>query len=127
MEGTYSILRSGQKVGTARVSREGLYYRFDCECTLDGKEVCKIGVSCGEDEILLGTPIPEGQIFRLRSKLPVKRFSGETPYFYILGNKKEKFEKFVPVDENKPFLYLKYLKNAVFQVRNGETGVMIRK
>lgn len=127
MEGKYSIYSGDRKVGTAAVSREGLYYRFDCECSLDKKEVCKIGVTCGEDRILLGTPIPEGRTFKLYTRLPIKRFSGDKPHFYITGNKDEKFDKFVPVREDAPFLYLKDLQNAVFQVQNGESGIAIKK
>lgn len=126
MEGTYSIYSDDRDVGKVAVSREGLYYRFDCQCRLEKMEICKIVAVCGGEQIVLGTPIPEGQIFRLRTKLPVKRFSGEVPRFYILKNKKENLEKFVPVNENEPFLYLKDLKNAVFQVRNGESGIAIK-
>ncbi len=127
MEGIYDIHYGGQAVGTAKVSREGLYYRFDCRSQLDKRKICKICVVCGEDKIVLGTPIPDGQMFQLRTKLPVKRFSGDKLYFCIIENKKENYERFVPVNENEPFLYLKDLKNAVLQVRNGESGIMIRK
>ena len=127
MEGTYRIHSGGQAVGTVKVSREGLYYRFECECRLEKMEICKIGAVCGEEQIVLGTPIPEGQILRLRTKLPIKRFPGETPNFYILGNRIEEFKKFVPVDENKPFLYLRDLKNAVFCIQNGISGIVIKK
>ncbi|MBQ8769112.1 MAG: hypothetical protein IJZ15_05665 [Oscillospiraceae bacterium] len=127
MEGTYNIDCGGKKVGTAVISREGLYYRFDCNCQLERKEVCKICVVCGDKRIVLGTPIPEGQIFQLRTKLPVKRFSIGKPRFYIAGSKEEISEEFISVQPNAPFLHLKELKNAVFQVRDGESGIVIRK
>ena len=125
MEGTYSIYSGEQCVGTVAVSREGLYYRFDCRCRLEKRELCKICVNCGEDQILLGTPIPDGQQFRLCRKLPVKCFAGETPRFTVTGNGKS--EIFIEVRENEPFLHLKDLKKAVFRVRNGIAGIVIRK
>ncbi len=125
MEGNYNIYAADQTVGTVAVSREGLYYRFDCQCRLGKRELCKIWVSCGKDQILLGTPIPDGQQFRLCRKLPVKCFAGGTLQFALTGNKKS--EIFIEVRENEPFAYLKDLKNAVFRVQNGIAGIAIRK
>ena len=127
MEGIYEIFCGGQAIGTAKVSRDGLYYRFECECMLKKREVCKISAICGEQTIVIGTPVPEGEVFRLRTRLPAKRFSGETPGFYITGNKEENAEKFIPVYPDAPFSHLKDLKNAVFRIRNGVSGVVIMK
>lgn len=127
MEGIYDIYCGEKVVGSAKVRREGLYYRFDCECQAERKEICKLYATCAQKQILLGTPIPEGQVFRLRTKLPVKLFSGVTPEFRLLRKLEETLEIFVPVRENEPFLHLKDLKNAVMQVRGGECGIVIKK
>lgn len=127
MEGIYDIHCGGQVVGSAKVSREGLYYRFDCECQMEREEICKVYVTCADKQIMLGTPIPEGQVFKLRTKLPVKRFSGETLVFYLGEKQKEKPEIFIPVRENEPFLHIKDLKNAVFRIHNGVSGIVIQK
>lgn len=127
MEGIYDISFDGQAVGTAKISREGLYYRFDCECRLKKKELFKICISCGDENFILGTPIPEGQQFQLHTKLPIKRFSGQAPCFFITGNKEENAEAFIPVHPDAPFLYLKELKNAVFCIQDGVSGIVIRK
>jgi hypothetical protein len=127
MEGTYSIHCGGQAVGTVKVSKEGLYYRFECECRLQKREVCKISAVCGEETIAIGTPVPEGEMFKLRTRLPVKRFSGRAPRFFITGNKEENAEEFIPVDPDAPFLHLKDLKNAVFCIQNGISGIVIKK
>ena len=127
MEGTYSIQRGGQIVGTAKISREGLYYQFDCQCQLDKKEVCKICISCGEEQTILGTPIPEGRMFKLRTKLPTKRFAGKEPSFTIISNNEEISEEFIEIKTNMPFPHLVDLKNAVYKERNGASGVVIRK
>lgn len=121
MEGSYPIFIGEESVGTALVSREGLYYRLDCQCRLRGKEIFKIYAECENGRLLLGTPTPEGDCYRLRTRLPAKRFSGETPRFCL------RQEIFIPVRPDEPFLHLKDLKNAVFAVRNGESGIIIAK
>lgn len=126
MEGSYSICSGEKSIGTARVSKEGLYYRFDCECRLEKKDVCKICVTCGEKCVILGTPIPNGQVFKLHTKLPIKRFTGNTPRFFITGSQ-EMVGEFIPIEPDKPFSHLKDLKNAVYQVREGVSGIVIRK
>ena len=124
MEGIYDIHCGGQAVGTAKVSRGGLYYHFDCECRPDKRELFKICIFCGDDQIMLGTPIPDGKIFKLHTKLPIKRFAGKTLSFCLTGNGDEMF---IPVQPQAPFLYFRDLKNAVFRVQNGVSGIVIRK
>ena len=126
MEGIYSICIDGQKVGTATVSREGLYYSFRCECRLPKREVCKIFVSCGADGVLLGTPFPEGQVFVLRTKLPIKRFGEGQMEFSVVFDGDFQNEKFVPVRETEPFPYLREIKKAYAQERGGIRGIVVK-
>jgi len=123
MEGTYSICCGAQKVGTAVVSAEGLYYSFRCRCQLDKKAICKLCVSCGDERILLGTPIPEGQYFVLRTRIPKKRF-GAGEIAVCVAFEGDSNEIFVPVRETELFPYLKEIKNAYAQVRGGEPGIV---
>ena len=127
MEGIYNICRGGDVVGSAKVSREGLYYCFECHCRLEGREICKVYAACEAENILLGTPIPEGDLFRLRKRIPIRHFAGESMRIYIGDTMEQKSENFVPVKENEPFYHLEDLENAVFQVRDGISGIMIRK
>ena len=122
MVGIYDIHCGGQVVGTAQVSREGLYYRFECRCQFKKKDVCKICITCGDEEMILGTPVPENGDFVLRTRLPIKRFCGGNLEFTIVGD-----ESFIPVSPDEPFLYLKDLTDAIFAVRNGQCGVIIKK
>ncbi len=127
MEGLYDIHFGGQTAGTAKVSKEGLYYRFDCQCRLAKKEIFKICIACGEDLTILGTPLPDGDTFNLRTRLPAKRFAGKTLRFFIEDDQEKRLENFIPVKPDEPLLQLKDLKNAVFCVRNGVRGIIIRK
>lgn len=126
MDGVYNIFDGGTVIGAARVSREGLYYRFDCECRPEKRELFKICLSDENEKIILGTPIPEGHRFCLRTKLPIKRLCGQKPRFFING-RSEETEKFIPVAPDMPFLYLQELENAYFCIRDGVSGIVIRK
>lgn len=125
MEGRYGVYAGDQEVGTVYVKREGLYYRFHCECQLAGKDICKVCVRCGGDALVLGTLIPEGRNFVLTTKLPIKRLKEDKPEFVIVTNKTDKWTKFIPIRENEMFLYLKYIKNAVFETHGTIRGVTI--
>lgn len=127
MEGIYDIYCGGTNVGTAKVRKEGLYYCFDCECCLDKKGLFKICLSNADETIMLGTPIPQGQTFRLHTKLPVKRFLTQEPRFFIADKQEGNVGLFIPVHPDAPFLHLKDLKNAVFCIQNGKKGIVIRK
>ena len=123
MTGMFDIYSGGGSIGTVKVSREGLYYVFDCQCRLQKKEICKVFVDCGEKKIALGTLVPQGDSFVLRTKLPCKHFVDSNWHFSTNVNEGE----FIPIQENTPFLHLKDLKNAVFQIRNGVRGIVIRQ
>ena len=122
MVGVYEIYSGDGAIGTAKVTREGLYYQFDCQCRLECNEICKIYVRCGENQTLLGTPVPENGAFVLRTRLPKKRFCGDKMEFTIDGDK-----AFLPVSPDEPFLHLADLKDAIFAVCNGQCGVIIKK
>ncbi len=127
MEGQYDICCGDQIVGAAKVSREGLYYRFICRCSLDRKRIFKICIACGKEQILLGTPIPDGASFQLCARLPAKYFTGSALRFFIKEKGEEKFAEFVPVKADAPFMHLKDLENAVFCLQDGIPGVIIEK
>ncbi len=124
MEGTYRIYSGKEEVGTVTVSREGLYYCFDCHCRLAGKALCKIYLFCGEQRVQLGTPIPCGQDFSLRTRIPIKQLKVDKWEFAVVEKNAEICENFVSVSENEPFCALKYLKNARFRTKNGIRGIV---
>ena len=126
MEGVYDIFDGDTVIGTASISREGLYYRFDCECRPEKRGLFKICLLDENEKIILGTPIPEGHGFCLRTKLPIKRLRGQKPRFFI-NRGSEETGKFIPVAPDTPFLYLQELENAYFCIRDGVSGIVIRK
>lgn len=124
MEGTYDAYLGTEAVGTVTVTREGLYYRFRCRCSLSG-DVCKLRLTCGGREVTLGTLIPEGTDFCINTRVPVKHMQSGIPAFSVIPNKPVVAGKFIPICPEEPFTYLERLKDAYLEMRNGQIGAVL--
>ncbi len=123
MEGIHDIYLGEQQVGSAEVTREGLYYRFRCSCSLEGNSVCRVNV-CGQT---LGVLIPRGELFCLETKLPAKRFANKIPIFSVQPNRPVLEGRFIPISPEEPFAYISRLKNAHLARQDGQLGIVIKK
>lgn len=110
-------------VGRVCVSREGLYYRFRCQCQLPKDTVCR--VTAGKES--LGILVPTGEGFELDTKLPVKRFDAGIPEFRLSPNKPVLEGKFIPIKPEEPFAYLERLQEAFLVRRGDEIGICIKE
>ena len=110
-------------VGTAEVTREGLYYRFRCRCKLEEDAVCR--VTAGKER--LGILVPSGDGFELQTKLPIKRFGDTVPEFRLAPNKPVLEGKFIPIKPEEPFAYIERLKEAYLVRNGGQIGLVLRK
>lgn len=127
MEGVYDILLGKQPVGQAVMVRQGLYWHFDCRCSLSGEAIFRITVSCGGKTESLGIPVPKGKDFVLRTRLPVKKLGEGEPSFRVVPKHAPMPEQWVPVSAEEPFAYLTRLQDAYLQVRDGHVGVTFRE
>ncbi|MBO5891945.1 MAG: hypothetical protein J6Q30_04450 [Oscillospiraceae bacterium] len=125
MEGNYPILMGAQEIGTAKVTRQGLYYRFDCRCQLSGDVVCRLTVTCGASTHNLGILVPEGGAFGLHTKMPVKQLGEGALQFGVRPNHKPVGGRFIPISPEEPFGYLSRLKDAFLEFREGVPGLVI--
>lgn len=125
MEGNYDIFRGGEKIGKAQVKREGLYYRFRCCCSLTGEVIYRLTVTCGERTENLGVLIPDGDVFRLEKRLPVRRFAGDAMLIRAVPGNLDRSRIFAPVHPDEPFQYLAQLETARMERRNHEIGILI--
>ena len=123
MEGVYDIMLWDKSVGTVRVSREGLYYRFVCCCHLIEDTVCR--VTAGSES--LGVLIPMGEDFCLDTRLPVKRFPNGIQPFHLGPNKPVLEGKFIPIKPEEPFAYIERLKEAYLIRRGNQIGICIKE
>jgi len=122
LEGIHEILLWDKAVGTVRITREGLYYRFFCSCQLDDDTVCR--VMAGKES--LGILVPCGGGFELNTKLPVKRFGDSAPEFRLVPSKPVLEGKFVPIKPEEPFAYIERLQDAYLTQKNGQPGIVIQ-
>lgn len=121
------IQLAGERIGTGQVWREGLYTCFDCRCRLSGEMVYRITARCGEKTVHLGIPVPEGDRFVLRTRIPTKRL-GEGPLTLRVEPKRDSLEgKFVPLSPEEPFRYLRRLEDAFLQRRDGQPGLVLKE
>lgn len=121
----YEILLGGQSVGEVHVTKQGLYYHFDCRCDFTGEVMYRIAVKCGDDEQILGIPVPEGENFVLRTRVPIKKLPEGTFSFRAVPKHTDLMGKFVPLSPEEPFAYLQRLQEAFLQVRDGKVGIII--
>ena len=125
MVGTYEIRRGNETVGTAKVEKQGLYYRICCRCRVSGEGMRRIVVTCGKTREDLGICVPMDGNFGLDRKIPCKRFGEGVPAFSMMPKYPEAAGKFVPVYPDEPFAYMTRLKDAYLQVRDGQPGIVI--
>lgn len=82
---------------------------------------------CGSRQIDLGVCVPENNFFVLNTRIQTKLI-GEGDLQFILGTRQnEKQTMFVPLDCEKPFVYMDRLPGAHFENRNGSCGLMLMK
>ena len=123
----YEIMLGAEPVGHARISREGLYSRFRCQCSLSGTVVCRIVMVYGSEEVDLGIAVPQNDSFCVDTRLPTKRIPAGTPRFEVRPRRASFDPEFIPIRPDEPFLYLSKLKTAYLVKRGQLTGVMFRE
>ena len=69
MRNEYAVYMGSERVGTAQVIIEGLFYKIYCLCQLDGTVPCRIRVS-GEKEMDLGICVPLENGFGVKTRIP---------------------------------------------------------
>lgn len=124
----YPVRFGEQSVGSARVSRQGLYYHVECRCALTGDTMYRLEASVGEKRVDLGILVPMDSGFGLQTKFPVSRL-GEGELQFCIRPKQEAApgRHFVPIIPEEPFSYLERLKDAFLEIQNGKKGASIPK
>ena len=125
MEGKYEILFDNRQVGTAEVSREGLYYRFSCKCKFPEESLYQIRFYCDDQEYSLGTCIPVSGGFGINTRIPVKAIQKGRPSFYAALKNENTTGKFIPINRDAPISCIEQLAQAHYEIRNGVPGICI--
>lgn len=125
MDGIWDVYFEDKPVGTCRVWREGLYYRFNCRCDRVTEEICRLLLQCGEKTVDLGVLIPVGSGFGLDRKLSARNMPAGEPQFSVKVLHRQSDGRFIPVRESDSFAFLSALEKARFGKQNGEVGVFL--
>lgn len=146
MEMEYEAYLEDRIAGKVRLTKEGLYYRVLCRCSLPQNVVYRLYGICGQEWENLGVLMPDGDGFLLERKIPVKRLADCTRFLVSDGSEPEKAVTaepeqeaeitedadtdagtFVPIHPEEPFDYLHKLESAYLQERDGQIGAHIQE
>ena len=89
--------------------------------------ICRLVAEVGEKKENLGIPVPEGDCFLLQTRVPAKRLGEGELTVRAVPKHGSVSGKFVPLSPQEPFHYLKELKNAYLEIRNGQAGMVLRE
>ena len=125
MECQYSVTRNGQHCGKVTVSRQGLYYRIRCRCTLPSEDVYRLQAACGNRRENLGVLVPVEDRFGLDTRIPVKQL-GEGDLAFTVSSKRQPVQgQFVPILDEEPFAYISRLKKSYLEIKEGQVGIRV--
>lgn len=124
MEGIYQLKRMNRAVGQVTVSKEGLYYKIEASLRLPKGSRYRLTVCFEHNTMDLGLCIPQGDMFIMCTKIPIKRFCGDS-FTFMLSEKNER--KVIPIQDNKPFSHLDILPQCSFSRENGKAVVIIHQ
>lgn len=127
MEGKYPVMAGGELVGWAWVTQQGLYYGIHCRCSLEKNDVYKLQLVNGESAQHVGILVPTDGKFGLDTRIPMKRLGREISCFEAVSRNAPASYEFIPVFPEKAFPKLVSLKEARFERRGGQVGVLITK
>ena len=148
MEMEYEVYLENHIAGKVQLTKQGLYYRVLCHCSLPQNVVYRLYGICGEMQENIGVLMPDGDGFLLDRKIPAKRLTGCTKFLLSDGSEPEKevtaepesepeaeitddtgsdTGTFVPIHPEEPFAYLHKLESAFYEEQNGQIGARIQE
>ncbi len=109
-------------VGKATITEEGLYYRFDCICSLPQNGIFRVYAITPFEEINLGVCIPENGKMCVTSSIPVSRIGVSMPRF-VVHSKNELMSDFYELMPDEPIESISLLRECYFTCSNGRKGI----
>lgn len=125
MLGEHTITLENNRVGTARVTRQGLYYLLECRCQFPDFETYRVNVVWKNKETDLGICVQNENGKGLRTRMPIKSAGEGPPVFRATAVIANPLETFIPLDITKPSTCLSLLRRARLKKRDGEIGIVV--
>ena len=122
----YEVFADEKAVGTVEATREGLYIRFSCRCQPVHRDMIRLWMICGEQEIDLGLCVPMDGGFGTEKRIPARQCGPGEPWFCLRHKDDTLRGKFIPLSPEEPFQYIHRLETALLQRRGTQLGIVIR-
>ena len=123
MQKCFPITYNGEPAGTMNVTKEGLYYQFQGQCSFRKNDYYRIIAKYPGGTKDLGLCVPIGNSFLLQKRVSAKEIPYDNWSFYATDSSST--PRFIGVKDDQPFLYLSSLEYAVFSAENGGCGLRI--
>ncbi len=122
MEETVQIYSDDQAVGTAFLTRQGMYWRVQCRCCLPhGGYRVRFCTDRGTTD--LGLLCPQGDHFTLTARVSLHDFDpAQLRIFAVQPNTRERI---IVLDESRPIDCLPRLREARFCLRDGSACLVL--
>lgn len=115
MDEEYSVKLEQRQIGSARISREGLYCHVVCTCEMREERVYILyAEGCGET-LRLGILVPKNGKLCLDTKIPAKRFPQTLDEVYLLEKGKDKPKEDIFLKEGEPVCGLENIMHSKLQ------------
>ena len=85
MSEVISVMYEGDEIGTATITREGLYCTVDCRCRIPSEEVLRAYVDRENGPLCLGVLVPEEGQLRLRRRFAKSGFPSDPSVVTVAG------------------------------------------
>ena len=116
----YPVSYRGATVGSAQLTAEGLYYCIHGKVRLPDGDIYRLFASNRNRCICLGICVPDGDLFVITKRIPIKQFANYSAFsFYIDTREEIRERRLYSVSPDKPFEKLKDLQAAHFEMQDG--------
>ena len=123
----YEVFEDEKMVGTVEATREGLYIHFSCRCRPVHREMIRLWMICGEQEIDLGLCVPMDGAFGTEKRIPARQCGPGEPRFCLRHKDDTRRGEFIPLSPEEPFQYIHRLETAFLEKRGTRLGIVISK
>ena len=118
--GTYPISYHDKTVGTAIITKKGLYYSVSCRCQLPDKDKYTIVIKWDSTLKNLGICIPYSKSFGMDSMISSKEAGQGSPVFHL---RSERQEQLIPL--TLPFAHIGKITSGVLHISNDQKYLKI--
>ncbi len=120
----YDVFLFDRPIGTAKVTRTGLYYNITCKCHIC-ESVYKLYADSEKGTVLIGVFYPNDGWYEINKRISVKSLGMDIHTFRVNPLNEEQ-DSFYEISEDQPFPHLPQIEKACLVIKNGRLGIRFR-